>query len=166
MQEKLSKSALLNFHFIGLLLSVKFLFSAQKFSILAFLALVASIYIIFEMYRIAIRFREIECDGYISYSKAFYYLFLIYIFGALVSSLVILIYTQFINKDFLDLSLSTLMKMYESMKIHIDNQTYTLIEKIFKPLPYSLFNLFVSLITATFWSLILATFVKKEKTIF
>ena len=163
---KTTKSAILNFHFIGLLLSAKFLFSTQKYSIIAFLSLVASVYIIFEMYRIAIRFRETECNGHINYSKSFIYLFLIYILGTVVSSIVILIYTQFINKDFLELSLNSLMKMYESMKIHIDNQTYTLIEKIFKPLQYSLFNLFVSLITATFWSLILATFVKKEKTIF
>ena len=166
MQKKTLKSALINFHIVGLLLSAKFILSTQSNSIFAFLTLFTSVSIIFVLYRITIRFRESECDGIISYFDAFKYIFLIYFLGSIVSSIVVFIYTQFINKDFLSFTLDFLLKTYEKMKIHIDNPTYSVIEKIYKPLPYSLLNIIASIFTATFWSLILSAFIKKEKSIF
>ncbi|MEI6752048.1 MAG: DUF4199 domain-containing protein [Paludibacter sp.] len=166
MQNRIVKSALQNFHFFGLLLSAKFLLSTQKYGILVFMSLLISVFIIFGLYRISVRFRDTECGGSIKFFHAFLYIFVLYLFGTIISSIVIFIYTQFINKDFLDLSLSVIMKTYESLKIHIDNQTYSVIERLFKPLPYSLLNIFAGLFTATFWSLILAGFVKMDKNIF
>ena len=166
MQRNITKSTLNNFHVIGLLLSAKFLFSTQNNSILLILSLISSLLIIYALFYTTTRFRDTECDRSISYLNAFKYIFLLYFFGSIVLSIIIWIYTQFINKEFLDLTLDLLLKTYENLKIHVDNQTYSILEKIFKPLPYSIFNLFASIFSSLFWSSILAIFIKKEKSIF
>lgn len=166
MKKNITKSTLYNFHVIGLLLSAKFLFSTQNNSILLILSLLSSILIIYALFYITTRFRDIECEGSINYLNALKYIFLLYFFGSFVLSIIIWVYTQFINKTFLDLSLDLLLKTYENYKIHIDNQSYSILVKIFKPLPYSIFNLFASIFSSLFWSSILALFIKKDKNIF
>jgi hypothetical protein len=166
MQRNIIKSALHNFHFIGLLLSLKFILSAQKNSAIASLSLFVSISIIFVLYRMAVHFRESEYGGTIKYSQALRYVFLIYFFASIVSSIVIFIYTNFIDKFFLDLTLDYLMKMYDGFKYPIDDKTYEVFQAIYKPLPYSLLNLLMSIISGGFWGLVLAGFVKKDKNIF
>lgn len=166
MQNNTFKSALINFHIIGLLLSMKFIFSTIQNGIFGFLSLFVSIFIVFVMYRSAIRYRDVELGGFIKYSKAFSYLFLIYIFGSVVSSIVAFVYSGYINKDYLEISLNTVMQMYEKMNIHIDNLTYSYLVKFFKPVPFALSNIFASAFGGCFWSLILASFVKKDQNIF
>ncbi len=160
------KSAFLNFHLVGLLLSLKFIFSAQKFAIFNFLAILCSVFIIFLLYRLTIQYRDTNKNGSIRFGEAFNYIFLLYLMGSVVSSIVIFIFTQFINKEFLDISFGAIMKLYESMRIQIDSLTYNYFEKVFKPFPYSVVNLISSIFTAAFWALILANFAKKEKSIF
>ncbi|MDD4993063.1 MAG: DUF4199 domain-containing protein [Paludibacter sp.] len=166
MQRNITKSALHNFHFVGLLLSLKFILSAQKNGAIASLSLFVSISIIFVLYRMAIHFRETEYGGIMKYGQVFRYVFLIYFFASIVSSIVIFIYTNFIDKFFLDLTLDALMKMYDGFKYPIDDKTYEAFQAIYKPLPYASLNVFMSIISGGFWGLILAGFIKKEKSIF
>jgi len=166
MQRNIIKSALYNFHFVGLLLSLKFILAAQKNTAIASLSLFVSISIIFVLYRMAVHFRETEYGGIMKFGQAFKYVFLIYFFASIVSSVVIFIYTNFIDKFFLDLSLDYLMKMYDGFKYPVDDKTYAVFQSIYKPAPYASFNLFMSLLSGGFWGLILAGFIKKDKSIF
>ena len=166
MQPNITKSALYNFHIIGLFLSVKFILTTLKYEVSQLFAIFISVYIIFFLYRMAINFRDTEFKGRMNYGQAFKYIFLIYLFGSVISSIVMLIYTSFIDKHFLDLLLDSTLKMYEQFKFPLDNKTISLYEHTYKPIQYSLLNIFLSSIVGTFWSLILAGFVKKEKSIF
>lgn len=166
MQSNITKSALSNFHIIGLLLSLKFIFSAQKFEIFPFLAIVVSVLIIFVLFRIAIHYRDTECGGSIKYGQAFGYIFLLYFFGSIISSIVTFIYTRFIDTNLLSVMLDAILKLYDSYKLHLDDQTYTVIETLYKPVPFSLLNIVSSIFSGAFWSLILASLVRKEKNIF
>jgi len=166
MQPNILKSSLNNFHIVGLLLSVKFILSAQKNSFLASFAIIISVFIIFVLYRMAIHLCNTEFKGLIKYGQAFGYIFLIYFFGSIVSSIVIWIYTSFIDKNFLGITLETIFKMYENLQIPLDKKTNELFETVYKPAPYSFLNIFFSMIAGAFWGLILAAFVRKEKTIF
>lgn len=166
MQPNIVKSALHNFHIIGLMLSLKFILSAQKYEIFASFALIISIFIVFFLYRMSVHLRETEFNGKITFGQSFRYLFLIYFFGSIVASIVMMIYTGFIDTHFLDSLLDVIFKTYERLKIPLDDKTMKLFEYICKPAQYSLLNVFFSIIGGAFWALILAGFVKKEKSIF
>ena len=113
-----------------------------------------------------IKFRETEFGGEIKYGQAFKHVFLLYLYGAIISTLVILVYTKYLNKSYLEETLNYVLKVYDSFKIPIDDKTNNAIESVFKPMPYAFGNLFGSLFTGAFWGLILAAFIKKEKNIF
>ncbi|HJV76814.1 MAG TPA: DUF4199 domain-containing protein [Paludibacter sp.] len=166
MQPNITKSALYNFHFVGLLLSVKFILSAQKYSILASFAFFISILLIFILYRMSVHFRDNECNGTIKYGQAFSYIFLVYLFGSFVSSIVMVIYTSLIDTHYLTTTLDVLLKLYDSYNFPVDDKTYAVLKAIYKPVPFSLINIVSSMIGGAFWGLILAAFVKKEKNIF
>lgn len=166
MQPNIAKSALYNFHFIGLLLSVKFILLAQKYEFLSTLALFVSILIIFMLNRMVIHFRENECGGTIKFKQAFGYIFFVYLFGSVISSIVLFVFTSFIDTHYLSLTLDVLMKMYDSYKFPVDNNTYTILKSIYNPFPFALLNIFASAFIGAFWGLILAVVVKKERNIF
>lgn len=166
MQPNITKSAMLNGLYMGLLLSLKFIFSSQKLNLFGIIALFISIFIVFLLYRKSIHFRDTECDGVIKYGQAFSYIFLIYFFGSIISSFVALIYTSMIDTNLLNTMLNFSLKMYESFKFTIDDKTYKMYETIYKPAPFALLNIVASMFTGAFWGLILAAFVKKDKGIF
>jgi len=166
MQPNITKSAMLNGLIVGVLLSLKFIFSAQKFNIFGLLAVFISVLIVFVLYRMSTHFRDTECSGTIKYGHAFNYIFLVYFFGSLISSFVILGYTSFFDTNYLASMLDVLLKMYDSFKFPVDDKTIKILETIYKPAPFSLLNVFSSMIVGVFWGLILAALVKKEKRIF
>ncbi len=166
MQSTSTKSAMMNGLWIGLLLSLKFILSTQKSNTLSIISLVISISIVFVLYKMALAYREKELNSIIDYKKAFNYIFQLYFFGSIISSSVMLVYTAYLSPSYLDFYLGETMKFYQILKIPVDDITYNFLEKIFKPAPFALGNLFSSTIVGTFWGLILATFVKKEKNIF
>jgi hypothetical protein len=58
------------------------------------------------------------------------------------------------------------MKLYDSYKFPVDDKTYAVLQTIYKPVPFGMINVFFSMIAGVFWGLILAAFVKREKSIF
>lgn len=166
MQPNIAKSAMINGLFIGLLLSVKFVFSAQNNNLLASLSLAVSVFVLFVLYRMTFNLREKELEGIITYRQAFHYMFKTYLYGSLIASLVILIYTKFIDKSYLDTIMNAQLKLYETFKFNIDDQSLNMFEKMYKPASFALLNILGSIISGTFWSLILSAFVKKDKSIF
>lgn len=151
---------------VGGLISLKFVLSASKIGFLVPIAFIISVLSVFALFYFAKRFRDTECAGVISYGYSFRYIFLVYFYGSIVSSLVILLYTNFIDQNFLASMLNDALKMYDAFNIPIDDQAYDAIEMIYKPAPFALLNVFASIFGAAFWGLILAAFVKKDKSIF
>ena len=166
MQQNITKSAKFNGLIVGVLLSLKFILSAQKSNLLAFLALFISIFIVVALYRMAIRFRDLEAGGTIKYKQALLNIFLINVFGSIISAFVMLLYTSFIDKNYLSTLLDALLKTYDSFKFPIDDKSYKFLEIIYKPAPFAIMNVVSGLFVGGFWGLILAGFVKKEKSIF
>lgn len=157
---------MINGLWIGLILSIKFLLSTQRNDSLIIISLLLSISIIIVLFKFAVSLREKEFGGKIHFGKAFNYIFLLYFYGAVISSLVMLIFTTYINKGYLDTYFNETLKLYQTIKLPIDDNSFSLLEKIFKPAPFALGNLLSSVFVGTFWSLILSVFVKKEKSIF
>lgn len=151
---------------IGALLSLKFLFSTQENLFFSILTLSLSVFIIFALYMLAVRFRETECEGIISYKRAFSFIFQIYFFGTILSGLVMLVYTQFIDTSYLGKLSDNILKLYEAAGYPIDDNLQKFFEIMYKPAKYALLSIFASVFAGAFWGAILAAFVKKEKSIF
>ena len=167
MIEKLKQSRLVNgILLIGGLLSIKFLFSTIQNPILSILSIIASIAIIYFLYRATALHRDHDCDGKISFASAFYFSFRLYAFGAVISSLIIFIYTGFINKDDLEIMIDQGLKAYEAFGVKINDDMYNYMQLIFKPSSFAIIYIFSSLFVSAFWSLIIAAIVKKDKNVF
>jgi hypothetical protein len=62
--------------------------------------------------------------------------------------------------------INDVLKMYDAMNFPVDDNMISMVETIYKPAPFALMNVFSSAIVGAFWGLILAAFIKKEKSIF
>lgn len=149
----------------GALIALKFLFTAVKIPVLSSLTFFISIGIVVFLFYAAKRFRVSENGDAMTFGEAFGYVFRVYFYGAVIGSLVVLVYTL-INVEFLAILLNDTLMIYDKINIPIDDATYDMLNSIFKPAPYALFSLFGSAIVAAFWGLILGLFLKKEKSIF
>lgn len=166
MQPNIFKSAMFNGLIMGVLFSINFLLSISKNTFLALLSYLVISFILVGIYRMSIRFRDIECGGTIKYSKAFSFIVFTFFFAALISSIVKYIYFQFINPAYLDELLNESMKALQILKIPIDNAAYDQMVKVMKPATFSLQYIWMNVILGSILGLIMAAFVKKDKSIF
>lgn len=166
MNENSKKTAMLNGLIIGGLMSLKFLLGTSTVGFISFMALVISVSILVFMYRFAVAYRDNENEGAISYRHAFGFLFQVYFYGSIVLSLIVLLYTTFINQAYLESMSNEMLKMYDRINFPVDDSFISVMEAMYKPAPFALLNLFSGVIVGSFWALILGAFIKKEKSIF
>lgn len=151
---------------IGAMVSLKFILSIFGSTALSAIGFLISILVVVALFMFTKKYRDEENEGFMTYGQGFSYIFRTYLYGAILGSLVILVYTSFIQPDYLTGMTNDVFKMYDSMNISIDENMMNLVETIYKPTPFALMNVFSSAIVGAFWGLILAAFIKKEKSIF
>jgi hypothetical protein len=166
MNENNKKTAMINGLIIGGLMSLKFLLGTSTVGFIGFLALIISVGILVLLYRFAVSFRDKENGGTITYKQAFRFLFHVYFYGSIILSLIVLLYTTFINQAYLEGMSNEMLKMYDKINFPIDDNVISLMETMYKPAPFALLNLLSGAIGGAFWALIFAAFIKKEKSIF
>lgn len=166
MQPNMMKSAMQNGLILGVIFSINFLFSVSKITAVMLFTYVVAVIILIMLYKIAIRFRDIECQGVISYGKAFLYILLIFFYAALISTAVKFIYLRFIDQTYLETTFQETMKMLEAMKFPMKSVEIERTENMFKPLNFSLLYIWSNMLIGTFVGLIMAAFIKKEKSVF
>jgi Protein of unknown function (DUF4199) len=166
MPRKIINSAMRNGLILGVLFSINFLFSISKNSVFLLLTYAIAVYIVVIMYRMSVRHRDNECEGVISYGKAFLFVLLTFFYAALISTVVKFIYFQFINTAYLDNVFQESVKMMEMIKYKLDDEAINQLEGMMKPASYSFVGIWVNLFFGTIVGLIMAAFVKKEKSIF
>lgn len=166
MNENNKKTAMINGLIIGGLMSLKFLLGTSTVGFIGFLALIISVGILVLLYRFAVSFRDKENGGTITYKQSFRFLFHVYFYGSIILSLIVLLYTTFINQAYLEDMSNEMLKMYDKINFPIDDNVISLMETMYKPAPFALLNLLSGAIGGAFWALIFAAFIKKEKSIF
>lgn len=166
MQPSITKSAMFNGLIMGVIFSINFIFSVSKITALILLTNLLAVFILIGIYRMVIRFRDIECKGFISYWKAFSLILLTFFFAAVISSVVKYVYFQFINPGYLDQMFQETMKVLSSMKFEINDTMIDQTKSMLKPASYTLVFIWTNVFMGLVVGLIMAAFVKKEKTIF
>lgn len=166
MQQNMNKSAMVKGLIIGAMVSLKFILGIFGTTALSTLGFLISILIVVALYVFAKKYRDEENEGFMTYGEGFSYIFRTYFYGGIIGSLVILLYTGLIDPEYLSGMINDVLKMYDAMNFPVDDNMISMVETIYKPAPFALMNVFSSAIVGAFWGLILAAFVKKEKSIF
>jgi len=165
MQPSITKSAMYNGLIMGVIFSINFLFSVSKITSLVVLTNVIAILIIIGIYRMAMQFRDTECNGIITYSKAFSLILLTFFFAAIISSVVKFVYFQFINPDYLDQMFQETMKVLNKMKFPVNDEMINQTKSMLKPVNYTFVYIWTNVFFGLIVGLIMAAFIKKEKSI-
>jgi len=129
--------------FMGILFAANFFISLPQGIIFRLLSFLIIILIIYAMYRFSVRYRDNECGGYISYGKAFSFILLTFFFASIISSIFKFFYFQFINPDYLTNLLQESLKIIDSMQLPVNEEFYDQMEKMMKPITYSLQSIWV-----------------------
>jgi len=166
MQPSISKSAMFNGLIMGVIFSINFLLSVSRITTLVLLTNVIAVLIVVGTYRLSVRFRDTECEGFISYWKSFSLILLTFFYAALISSVVKYIYFQFINPDYLEQMFQESMKLLNSMKFPISDALIDQTKSMLKPASYTLVYVWSNVLMGAIVGLIMAAFIKKDKNIF
>ncbi len=162
MQPNIIKTSMSNGLIMGVLFSLNFLLSIQKNALFIFLSYFAISAIVIGMYRMAIRFRDTQCEGFISYRKAFSIILYTFFFAALVSSIVKYIYFQFISPSYLESMMKDSLKVLSDMKFSIDKSAVEQMESTLKPASFSLQYIWVNVFVGSLVAIVMAFFIKKN----
>lgn len=166
MQPNILKSAMLNGLIMGVIFSLNFLLSISKVPSLTLLSYVVVTFILVGMYRLTVRFRDVDCEGVITYGKAYSFILLTFFFAAIISSVVKFVYFKYINPTYLDQLLQESMKALENLRFPIDEAAYLQMGNMMKPASFTLQYIWLNVLMGSFVGLIMAAFIKKEKSIF
>ena len=160
------KSAMQSGLILGLIFSGNFLLSVSNINALMALTYVVAAFIVYYIYKTAIKFRDTECDGVISYGKSFLFIILLFFYAALISTAIKYVYLRYINTTYLETIFQESMKLIQSMKLPMKAADLEQTENMFKPLNFSLLYIWSNVILGTFVALIMSAFIKKDKNIF
>ncbi|HOV84340.1 MAG TPA: DUF4199 domain-containing protein [Paludibacteraceae bacterium] len=166
MTSNIFKSSMIYGLFMGILFTANFFISLPQGIIFRFLSFLIIILIVYAMYRFSVKYRDNECGGYISYGKAFSFILLTFFFASIISSIFKFFYFQFINPDYLTNLLQESLKIIDSMQLPVNEEFYDQMEKMMKPITYSLQSIWVDVFLGIILGLIMSAFIKKDKNIF
>ncbi len=166
MQSNIMKATMSGGLFLGLLFMLNFFLSIAGSSIMSFISMGVTVFIIYYAYRQVIKYRDTECDGAITYGKSLVYITLAFFFGALIVSAVKFLYATFINKEYLDMLLQETYRVMDMMKFPVTEEAYDQLEKMMTPVGFAFQSIWSNTILGFLLGLIMSFFVKKEKSIF
>lgn len=173
MQTAIYKITMRNGLFMGLLFSVNFLFSSSRNVTLMLLTYVVMAFIIWGTYRMTRQFRDKEQGGYISYWRAVYYVILLFFFSSIISALIKIGYTSYINTEYLPQlfeegirQIENNRALFESLNIPIGEEYIDQLEQQYRPVPYAFQTIWVNILSGTILGLIVGGIVRHKKGLF
>lgn len=158
---------------MGVLFSLNFLCSTSKSVLPLILSYLLIITIIVVLYRMAVKYRDAENGGYISYWNVFNFTVLTFFFAAIISTIFKIIYTRYIDTEYLPNALQESLKqielnksLFEKLKVPMDENYYDELEKQFQPVRFSIQTIWMNVFSGVIVGFILGGFVRKNKGLF
>lgn len=166
MQQNILKSTMFVGLILGILFSLNFLISLIGSGFAGFLSFIITILIVYYTYHSVIKYRDMECEGAITYGKSLTYIILSFFFAALIGAAVKFFYVTFINKEYLDTLLQETYKIMDMMKFPVTEEAYDQIEKMMSPVGFAFQSIWANVLLGLLLGLIMSIFTRKEKSIF
>lgn len=158
---------------LGILFSVNFLLGTSKNLALVLLTYVVLVLIIYLTFRTAKSYREHHLGGYMRFWQGFNFIVMSFFFAGIISAIFKMIYTRYLNPDFLpalfELSMTqmeTNRALFESFNITMDEAYIDQVERQFKPTAYALQSIWINVFFGVILGLLLSGFVQKKKGLF
>lgn len=158
---------------LGVLFSVNFLLGTSNNLALAMLTYLALALIIYLSYRTTKSYREHHLGGYMRFWQGFNFIVISFFFAGIISAIFKLIYTRYLNPDFLPALFEQSMKqmetnraLFESFNITMDEAYIDQVERQFKPTAYALQSIWINVFFGVILGLLLSGFVQKKKGLF
>lgn len=124
-------------------------------------------------YRSAKSYRDNKSGGYINYATVFNYVVLSFLFASFISSIFKIIYTQFINPEYLAILFQESMRqieqnrsIFDKLGVPLDDNYFETLESQMKPVNYALQTIWMNVFSGALLGLIIAAIVKKKKGLF
>jgi hypothetical protein len=121
----------------------------------------------------AVRYRDMENGGFISYWNVFNFTVLTFFFAAIISTIFKIIYTKYINTEYLTYVFQESLKqlelnrsLFEKLNIPVEDNYYEELEKQLKPVRFSIQTIWMNVFSGVIVGLILGGFVRKKKGLF
>lgn len=173
MQNNIFRSAMFNGLFMGILFFINFIFSTSKTPMFLLLSYLTMAFIIFVMYKMTKRYRDIECGGEIKYRTVFSHVALTFFFGGIISAIFKIIYTKYINPEYLPALFEETMRqieqnrgIFDALNLPLDEKYYEELQKQMRPVNYAVQTIWLNIFSGIILGLILGIFLKKSKNIF
>jgi len=166
MKANIVKSTIRSGIILGGLFSINFLLSIPSNVITGLLTWVMIAIIIVATLRLSREYRDKELEGFISYGKSLGFILLSFFYASLISAFVKIIYFQFINPNYLIEIYNQTMLLMEQFGFPITAEFERSMNSLLKPVPYSFFSIIGNMFYGLILGLIMAAFVKKEKSVF
>lgn len=161
MKASIVNTAMKNGVIMGILFTVNFFLSVSGMVYLALLSYVITGIIIYFTYRYTKEFRDKENGGFISFGRVFSFIFVLYLFGTLISSFVKYFYLKFFNTAFLEDMYNQNIQIIEQILPNVTEEMYTTIESFLQPQSYTLIAAWSNVLLSVIIGLIIAAIVKR-----
>lgn len=166
MISKINASTMKNGLILGAVLAAIFLLSTNTYSFTAIIANVLFIYSFFIVYRMTVRFREMENDGIISYKHSLLYIVFLFLYASLVSGIVVLVYCKFLVPDYLasimeNEEIKQLMSALAKQMNVSQQELNQSIDLLMTPVSYTMQYIWGHIFLGIFTGLIMSVFIKK-----
>lgn len=151
---------------VGLVFCLNFWMDTIPFlSWMQYVIIPAEVYLI---YRLARHCRDTELDGYATYGQMLWYIVQLALYASLISALFKYLYCKVLVPDFLDNQIGMMLSLAESLPTLVAqaDTLETTLRQVLTPLNMAIQGMWVNLISVFFVGLVLAAFLRKEKTPF
>lgn len=158
---------------MGVMFSINFMLSASRNYIFALLSYAIIAAIIVLMYRMAKRYRDVECGGYIKYWSVFNLTVLTFFFAGIISTIFKIIYTKYIDTEYLTVmfnqgiqQIEQNQSLFRALKLPMDENYYEALEKQLQPTSFAIQTIWMNVFSGVILGFILGGFIKKQPGLF
>ncbi|MFI3297461.1 MAG: DUF4199 domain-containing protein [bacterium] len=168
MNQERNKHAMTYGLLMGVVFSINFYLSTVP--AISFLQYLVFVVVLVLSYRFATNCRDKVCGGVMSYGSALFYIVQLFSYAALILALFKYIFYTLLAPNYLDSLLELFIQIMDeaglSNTMFGDTPFVEMFEKVITPLNLSLQSIWVNILYGLIVGLIMAAFVKKEKSIF
>lgn len=163
MQSKIRKSAMQNGLIMGVIFSVNFIFSVSGTYLLGFLTNVITLVILWVMYKMAVKYRNNECEGTITYVNAYRYISSVFFYASLISAIVKYIYMKYIDANCAQWLFNQAVQAQQLFQLKGSTEEQDALQQVYTPINYAILFIAVNNMLGMVLGLIMAGFIKKDK---
>lgn len=149
--------------YMGLLITLNFILSSSSNSLLSFFSWIVWGAEMALLYYFTLKYRRQETNDILTYGQSFRFIFMTYIFGALLATALRIVYLKWINPEVLTELFNQSMQALDKVSVPDKNAVKDALATFLKPVQYSFLYLWIDLFAGVLYALVIAAFTRKTE---